>query len=172
MKYKIEVYKLAKVSKNSGVEPTPRQTAGPFYKPKSPERGSLIEPGEAAPQMRLSGQVLTTFCKPVAGALIDIWHADARGNYDLRGFRYRGHVFTDAQGRYDIVTIVPGVYEGRTRHIHIRVQPSGGAILTTQLYFPGEKDNARDGLFDRALLLRTLPDASPLAAAFDFIVRA
>ena len=98
-------------------EATPSETAGPFYKPRSPHRASLIEPRDAARQMRLSGHVLTTRCKPIAGALIDIWHADARGRYDLQGFRYRGHLFTDAQGAYDIATIVPGIYEGRTRHI-------------------------------------------------------
>ncbi len=152
-------------------EPTPPQTAGPFFKPKSPQRIWLVEPGDTAPQIGFSGRVLTTRCKPVAGALIDIWHADARGEYDLRGFRYRGHVFSDAEGRYGIATIVPGLYPGRTRHIHVRVQPPGGSVLTTQLYFPGERDNARDALFERALLLHTAAHTSPLMATFDFVLR-
>ena len=152
-------------------EATPSETAGPFYKPRSPNRASLIEPRDAARQIRLSGHVLTTRCKPIAGALIDIWHADARGRYDLQGFRYRGHLFTDAQGAYDIATIVPGIYEGRTRHIHVRVQPPGSAILTTQLYFPGEKANAWDGLFERALLMHTAADAALLTATFNFVLR-
>jgi len=151
-------------------EATPSETAGPFYKPRSPHRASLIEPRDAARQMRLSGHVLTTRCKPIAGALIDIWHADARGRYDLQGFRYRGHLFTDAQGAYDIATIVPGIYEGRTRHIHVRVQPPGSAILTTQLYFPGEKANAWDDLFERALLMHTAQDAALLTATFNFVL--
>ena len=154
-----------------GDEATLSETAGPFYKPRSPHRNSLIEPGDAARPMRLSGRVLSTHCKPVAGALIDIWHADARGRYDLQGFRYRGHFFADGQGAYDIATIVPGIYEGRTRHIHVRVQPPGGAILTTQLYFPGEKANAWDGLFERALLMRTAADAALLTATFSFVLR-
>lgn len=152
-------------------EPTPRQTAGPFYKPKSPQRASLVEPGETAPSLRLSGRILTTRCKPVPGALVDIWHADGRGDYDLQGFRYRGHVFANKDGRYDITTIIPGVYEGRTRHYHARVQPPAGAILTTQLYFPDEKENARDFLFNRALLMTVEPSGGLISARYDFVVR-
>ncbi|HWJ17665.1 MAG TPA: hypothetical protein VNR65_02950 [Geobacterales bacterium] len=154
-----------------GEEATPSETAGPFYKPRSPHRTSLIEPRDTARQMALSGHVLSTRCKPVARALVDIWHADASGRYDLQGFRYRGHLFTDAQGAYDIATIVPGIYEGRTRHIHVRVQLPGGAILTTQLYFPGEKANAWDDLFKRTLLMRMAADAALLTATFNFVLR-
>ena len=155
-----------------GDEATPSETAGPFYKPRSPYRTSLTEPRDAARQMSLSGRVLTTRCKPIAGALIDIWHANAGGRYDLQGFRYRGHLFADTDGAYSITTIVPGIYEGRTRHIHVRVQPPGGAILTTQLYFPGEKANAWDGLFERALLIHIAGDAGLLTATFNFVLRA
>ncbi|MBI1989253.1 MAG: hypothetical protein HYS65_05890 [Betaproteobacteria bacterium] len=48
-------------------------------------------------------------------------------------FRYRGHVFADAQDRYRLEAIVPGEYPGRTRHIHVKAQAPGGRILTTQL---------------------------------------
>ncbi len=121
--------------------------------------------------MRLAGRVLTRHCKPIAGALVDIWHADATGKYDLQGYRYRGHLFSDADGAYTVSTVIPGIYEGRTRHIHVRVQPPSRAILTTQLYFPGEKANAWDGLFDRALLMHTAADAALLTASFDFVLR-
>ncbi len=152
-------------------EVTPSETAGPFYKPRSPHRTSLIEPGDSARPMRLAGRVLTRHCKPIAGALVDIWHADATGKYDLQGYRYRGHLFSDADGAYTVSTVIPGIYEGRTRHIHVRVQPPSRAILTTQLYFPGEKANAWDGLFDRALLMHTAADAALLTASFDFVLR-
>ena len=55
-------------------------------------------------------------CRPVARVLVDLWHADERATTTTRGFRYRGHVFTDAQGRYRFRTIVPALYPGRTRH--------------------------------------------------------
>jgi protocatechuate 3,4-dioxygenase beta subunit len=153
-------------------EPTPRQTAGPYFKPNSPQRSLFIEPGETATPLRLSGWVLTASCKPVAKALLEFWHADAKGEYDLKGFRYRGHVFSDMAGYFEIQTILPGVYGGRTRHIHVRVQPQGGSILTTQLYFPGEPANHRDGLFNPALLLHLPPESSPLAATFGFVLKA
>ncbi len=60
---------------------------------------------------------------------------------------------------------------GRTRHIHVRVQPAGGTILTTQLYFPDEPANDADFLFTPALLLTLTPDAAPLEASFDFILK-
>ncbi len=72
-------------------------------------------------------------------ALVDLWHADECGEYDNSGFRYRGHVFTDAQGRYRFRTIVPAIYSGRTRHYHVKVQAPRGRVLTTQLYFPATR---------------------------------
>lgn len=144
---------------------TPRQTEGPFFKPKSPERLSLLAVGESA-SLVLAGRVLTKDCKPVAHALLDFWHADDEGEYDNSGFRFRGHQFTDADGRYRLETILPGTYGGRTRHIHVKVQAAGGPILTTQLYFPGEPGNARDGLFRPELLVR--PQKAGLVS-FDFV---
>ena len=103
--------------------------------------------------MTLAGYVLTKDCEPVAKALVELWHADETGKYDNSGYKLRGHQFTDAEGRWWFDTIVPGLYSGRTRHFHIKVQPPGADVLTTQLYFPGEPDNARDRIFNEALLL-------------------
>jgi protocatechuate 3,4-dioxygenase beta subunit len=153
-------------------EATPKQTAGPYFKPDSPQRSLLIEPGEKAAPLVLGGLVLTRSCKPIAKALLDFWHADETGRYDLKGYRYRGHIFSDQAGRFEIKTILPGPYGGRARHIHVRVQPADGAILTTQLYFPGETANRDDSLFDPALLLKLSRNVSPLAARFDFVLRA
>lgn len=77
---------------------TPRQTEGPFYTPDSPERTSLLEPGIEGTRVVVSGRVLTTDCRPVAGALVDFWHADDAGRYDNAGYKLRGHQFTDARG--------------------------------------------------------------------------
>jgi protocatechuate 3,4-dioxygenase beta subunit len=153
-------------------EPTPKQTAGPYFKPNSPQRSLFIEPGETATPLRLSGWVRTIACKPVAKALLEFWHADSKGEYDLKGFRYRGHVFSDIDGRFEVQTILPGTYGKRTRHIHVRVQAPGRPILTTQLYFPGEPANKRDGLFNPALLLHLRPDMASLTATFGFVLKA
>ncbi len=152
-------------------KPTPRQTAGPYFKPNSPQRTLLIEPGETATTLRLFGRVMTTSCKPIAKTLLDFWHADADGLYDLKGFRHRGHLFSDAAGYFELQTILPGLYAGRARHIHVRVQPAGGTILTTQLYFPYEPANDADSLFNPALLLKLTPDVAPLEASFDFVLK-
>lgn len=153
-----------------GDEPTSAQTEGPFYKPKSPRRADLLESGAAGRAVVLTGVVVTRSCKPVPGALVDLWHADDKGDYDNRGFRYRGHVFTDAAGRYQFRTIMPALYPGRTRHYHVKVAASGRPPLTTQLYFPNEPANARDGLFRRALLMRVADGGDGLAAQFSFVL--
>jgi len=153
-----------------GDEPTLRQTEGPFYKPSSPQRTDLREPGMRGRPVDLSGMVLTRACQPVAGVLVDLWHADADGDYDNTGFRCRGHVFADAQGRFRFLTIVPALYPGRTRHYHVKVQAPNRPVLTTQLYFPGEAGNRRDRLFRRELLMRTAAAGDGLAARFDFVL--
>jgi protocatechuate 3,4-dioxygenase beta subunit len=147
---------------------TPRQTEGPFFTPNSPLRTTLVESGTKAQRFLVSGRVLSPECKPVANALLDLWHADEAGAYDNSGFRYRGHQFTDADGRYRFETIVPALYPGRARHYHVKVQPSGGRLLTTQLYFPGDPGNRRDGLYRPELEMRTSKDSG----AFDFVVQA
>jgi protocatechuate 3,4-dioxygenase beta subunit len=154
-----------------GGAPTEAQTAGPYFKPSSPERSTLLEPGLAGERLVLSGRVLATDCSPVARALLDVWQADADGAYDNRGFRLRGHLFTDADGRYRLETIVPGLYPGRTRHIHVKLQPPGGRVLTTQLYFPDEVLNRRDGLFEPSLLVALERDAGVAQAGFEFVLR-
>jgi protocatechuate 3,4-dioxygenase beta subunit len=155
---------------HDGDEPTLRQTEGPFFKPSSPQRVELLETGMAGQRIELAGFVLSRGCKPHAGALLDFWQADDKGRYDNSGFRLRGHQFADAEGRFRLRSVVPGAYAGRTRHIHVKVQPSGGRVLTTQLYFPGESLNRTDGLFREELLVRTAKNAGWLAGRFDFVV--
>ena len=79
---------------HDGHEPTARETEGPFFKPRSPERSDLREPGAGGRPFELSGFVLTRSCRPLSGAVVDLWHADDKGEYDNVGFRYRGHVIT------------------------------------------------------------------------------
>lgn len=122
--------------------------------------------------MTLTGRVLTTAGRPISRALVDFWQADANGAYDNSGYRFRGHQFTDANGRYALTTVVPGLYPGRTRHIHVKVQPRSGSILTTQLYFPGVARNRSDGIFQSALLVRNWRKVGERRAArFDFVLR-
>jgi protocatechuate 3,4-dioxygenase beta subunit len=166
-------------AQGGGPRPTPAcgehgvthpQTPGPYFKPQSPPRASLLEPGMPGPRIVVEGTVLGRDCKPVPRALLDFWQADAGGRYDNAGFRLRGHQFTDAEGRYRLETILPGVYPGRTRHIHVKAQAPSRPALTTQMYFPGEPINARDGLFDPALLVALADAADGATARFDVVL--
>ena len=153
--------------------PTAAETEGPYFKPRSPERISLLDPGLAGSRLVLLGRVLAPDCRPIAGALLDFWQADGTGAYDNAGYRCRGHQFTDADGRYRLVTVMPGSYPGRTRHIHVKVQARGGPLLTTQLYFPGEQRNRSDPLFrpDLLVTIPAEPEENGALAGFDFVVR-
>jgi protocatechuate 3,4-dioxygenase beta subunit len=106
----------------------------------------------------------------MAGALVDFWHADDAGVYDNVGYKLRGHQFADARGRYTLETIVPGLYPGRTRHFHVKVQAAHQPILTTQLYFPGEAGNDADRIFSPELLMDVQDAADGKAATFNFVL--
>ena len=149
---------------------TPRQTEGPYFKRSSPERTSLVAPDMQGTRLILTGYVLSRHCQPVARALLDFWQADGQGQYDNQGFRCRGHQFTDEAGGYHLETVVPGLYPGRTRHIHVKVQAPNRPILTTQLYFPGEARNATDGIFNPALLMAIQDKVAGPAARFNFVL--
>ena len=152
-------------------EPTDEQTEGPYFTPRSPRRRVLRTRGMKGTPFLLTGRVLTTRCRPIPNALLDFWQADANGVYDNRGYRLRGHQRTDSKGRYRLETVVPGLYPGRTRHIHVKAQAPRRPVLTTQLYFRGERANAGDGIFVPELLVRGLRKANGRwSARFDFVL--
>ncbi len=151
-------------------EATLPQTEGPFYKPRSPQRTSLIESGMPGTRIVVAGFVLTRGCRPIPRALVDVWHADDRGEYDNAGFRLRGHQFTDDGGRYYLETIIPGLYPGRTRHFHVKVQAANQPVLTTQLYFPGEQRNQNDGIFHPRLVINVRETAGNRVGTFNFVL--
>jgi protocatechuate 3,4-dioxygenase beta subunit len=150
---------------------TVAQTEGPYFKASSPERQSLLDSGISGTKLVLEGAVVSRSCRPIARALVDFWQCDAAGNYDNTGFRLRGHQFTDANGHYRLETVLPGLYPGRTRHIHVKVQAPNQPVLTTQLYFPNEAGNRNDGIFNQALVLDDYRDAAGgKAGNFDFVL--
>lgn len=148
--------------------PTPERTEGPYFKPSSPERRTIRDAGTAGPAFAIRGRVTTTRGEPVEGALLDVWQADGEGRYDLEGFGLRGHQRTGKDGVYRIDTVVPGYYPGRTRHVHVKVQRAGGRVLTTQLFFPNDPGNRRDGLYSTWLRMRLDDDGA--AGSFDFVL--
>jgi catechol 1,2-dioxygenase len=148
--------------------PTAPDVLGPFYRGGAPARARLTDPGEPGEVLVVSGTVYGPDCRtPLRGALLDVWQADHRGQYDIQEpaslaertpFRLRGRLLTDARGRYEIETILPGRYPippglpgleqhaGRTRpaHVHVLVMHPLYGPLTTQLYFRGDPYLAGD----------------------------
>ncbi|PBC66190.1 protocatechuate 3,4-dioxygenase beta subunit [Streptomyces sp. TLI_235] len=155
---------------HDGDEPTAEQIEGPYFKPGSPLRTVLTAPGTPGTPLTVSGYVFGRACRPVAGVLLDFWQADAAGAYDNAGYGLRGHQFSDDQGRFTLTTVVPGLYPGRTRHLHVKLQAPGRPVLTTQLYFPGEPRNSTDTIFDPALVMTVRQSGPGREASFDFVL--
>lgn len=153
-----------------GASLTVSSTEGPFFRPNSPLRHDLTTDLGGGERILLSGYVLDRSCKPVVGALIELWQADGAGRYDNEGHVLRGHHFSDAHGMWWFLTIMPASYPGRTPHYHVKVQRPSGGILTTQLYHPDEPLNARDQLFDPRLVMQVTNEPERRLGRFDFIV--
>jgi hypothetical protein len=118
---------------------TPADDEGPFYRAGAPDRSDLRVAGSRSPLLSLSGVVRAEDGKALEGVLLDVWHADADGVYDMRSeaFRHRGRTRTDAEGRFRLETNLPGRYgQGlRPRHVHLKFEGKGLWPLTTQAYF-------------------------------------
>ena len=187
-------------SPDGGLDLTPPQIEGPYYPVRKPaEIGTdLTHVGvgpRAGPQAKgevlvLNGKVLDSRAEPLAGAVVEIWQADAQGIYrhprDPRvrqhdpAFPGYGRATVGDTGTFAFRTIVPGRYEGRPPHIHVKITPPGGRTLTTQLYFKGDADLATDGIataLGKALDLVTLAPTranaiaeAPLEATITLVV--
>lgn len=157
-------------------DPTARNIEGPFYKKGAPHRSVLVDPNDEGQRIRITGTLQSTKCAPIGGATIDVWQANAAGDYDLEGFRFRGALTTDAKGRYDLRTIIPGRYLNgdryRPAHIHIKVKAKGFAVLTTQLYFAGDPYNDGDPFIDASLIMQHTAEKDIRRARFDFVLAA
>jgi len=149
---------------------TVEETEGPYFTANSPEAANLLTDGMAGTKLVITGYVYTADCKPVANALLDFWQADANGVYDNSGYTLRGHQYTDANGMYQLTTVAPGIYTGRTEHIHVKVQAPNAKLITTQLFFPGVTQNDSDGIFDQSLLMSIQKNSDGELGQFNFVV--
>lgn len=153
---------------------TPDNIEGPFYRADAPERADLARRGDSGRALLLSGRVLSgEGCVPVAGAVLELWHADPSGRYDNESaaMHYRGRVTADRDGRWVVRTLEPGRYLNGARyrpaHLHVKVHVDGVERLTTQLYVPGDPFNAEDPWYDPALeMVRTGEES----ATFDVVL--
>ena len=147
---------------------------GPFYKAGAPERTALVEPGMKGTPLTVTGRVLNTDCQPLAHAILDVWQCDADGVYDNKTYTLRGKIQADNKGRYELRTIVPPAYKvseerSRPAHIHLKLSAPGTPILTTQLYFEGDKWNSVDKAYRKSLTINPHDGRNKSkVASFDF----
>lgn len=170
--------------------PTEDNIEGPFYRPNAPFTAQLAGPGQEGEPLTVSGRVLGTDGSPIPGALLDVWQADAKGDYDIADpndranpkipFKLRGRMRADADGSFRFETILPGQYEigggrWRPKHIHVKVSSPRFQFLTTQLYFEGDRFNEVDPWWKPSLTMKPRRDAgdgSPWLATFEFVLKA
>src|SRR3954451_24855933 len=120
---------------------TPELTEGPYYIAGEKLRRDIRD-GHPGTVLTLRLRVVNaSTCTPIRGAAVDIWHADAAGNYSGFGAGGRSRTFmrgiqkTDARGIATFRTIYPGWYQGRSVHIHVKVHVRGNVVHTGQLFF-------------------------------------
>ena len=134
----------------------PKQMEGPYFIDEQLYRSNIrpdpstgrITPGIPLTLLLRVMNVRTEDCRPLSGAVVDIWHCDGMGFYsdvqdpgfNTKGQKFlRGYQVTDTQGEVRFVTIYPGWYPGRTVHIHVKIRtaPLQGRSydFTSQLYF-------------------------------------
>ncbi|GLO46056.1 catechol 1,2-dioxygenase [Pseudomonas putida] len=143
---------------------TPRTIEGPLYVAGAPlcEGEARLDDGcDPGQPMLLEGQVLDLAGQPLAGAIVDVWHANTQGLYsyfdsDQSAYNLRRRIVTNAQGRYRAHSIVPSGYgcpaDGPTQacldqlgrhgqrpaHIHFFISAPGYRHLTTQINLAGD----------------------------------
>ena len=131
----------------------PEQTEGPYYIARERVRRNITEGKPGLPLSLRTTVVDAHTCRPLRGATVDVWHADAAGAYSGFGAGAgdgsfcRGIQPTDAHGLARFETMYPGWYPGRAVHIHVKVHVHGNVVHTGQLYFP---DTLTDAVYGRA----------------------
>jgi protocatechuate 3,4-dioxygenase beta subunit len=150
---------------------TPSVQEGPYYTPGSPERKVIAEKGTPGTKLVVEGRVLDSNGRPIPHAWLDFWHADGNGRYDNAGYNLRGHQYTDKDGRYHLETVRPREYSFRSPHIHVKVRAKENSpVLTVQLFFPDEKKNAADPIFEKLAVMDVKETPDRQRATFDFVV--
>lgn len=143
---------------------TPRTIEGPLYVPGAPlsQGFARLDDGtDTGEVLVMHGTVRSTDGKPLAGATVDVWHANVRGAYSVfdssqTPYNNRRRIVTDAEGGYRFQSIVPSGYSvpsggssdtllkaigrhgNRPAHIHFFVSAPGHRHLTTQINIPGD----------------------------------
>ena len=172
---------------------------GPYYVPESPEQKSpakiSMREDELGTPLLFQGQVRSTDGSPLAGAKIELWHADEEGFYsqfapNIPEWNLRGAFIADDQGNFQIETMQPAPYQiptdgacgqliaaagwhaWRPAHLHLKVSAPGHELLTAQLYFPGDPHNEDDiaTAVKPELMLDIQPADNGVQTTYDFVL--
>jgi catechol 1,2-dioxygenase len=174
---------------------------GPYYVPDAPEQGSRgtipMREGEGGTPLAWSGRVTSTDGTSLAGAKVEVWHADADGFYsqfapNIPEWNLRGTFTADDNGEFEINTVQPAPYQiptdgacgkliaaagwhaWRPAHIHVKVSAPGHELLTAQLYFPEDEHNDDDiaSAVKPELVLdpKRSDDGASATVAYDFVL--
>jgi protocatechuate 3,4-dioxygenase beta subunit len=126
---------------------TPPVPEGPFYKDEKLNRFDITETKKGTPIVYVF-KVEDEHCKPIQGAIVDIWQCDTDGIYSdfkventVNETWLRGYQLTDKNGMCRFKSIFPGWYEGRITHLHAKVHVENKTVLTTNFFFPKEMEN-------------------------------
>jgi catechol 1,2-dioxygenase len=140
---------------------------GPYYRAGAPQRTSLCDSNEPGDPFALDGRVIGDDCKPIAGALVEVWHADASGEYDMLApqkprnpavYHLRAVLRSGKDGAFAFDTVVPGPYGQRARHIHLAFHADGYEPFITQSYFAGDPRIATDTIARKRNVVDPHPD--------------
>ncbi|TDD02528.1 catechol 1,2-dioxygenase [Saccharopolyspora terrae] len=172
---------------------------GPYYVPDAPEQGSSgsvpMRENESGTPLTWTGKVTSTNGSALAGAKVELWHADADGFYsqfapNIPEWNLRASFTTDADGNFEIRTVRPAPYQiptdgacgklisaagwhaWRPAHLHVKVSAPGHELLTAQLYFPGDEHNDDDiaSAVKPELMLAPKPAAGGEAIEYGFVL--
>jgi protocatechuate 3,4-dioxygenase beta subunit len=167
--------RTANTAKTAAIDPAavctlePAMEEGPFYLSGESVRSDVSE-GKAGVPLKLALTVVNSSCTPLSNALVEIWSADALGEYsgfvgrnghseaDDKTF-LRGGVLTDSSGVANLTTIYPGWYRGRCVHIHVKVHT--GVTLTSDGSFTGGSTLHTGQLFFDETITAAVAKVSP-----------
>jgi len=173
---------------------------GPYYVPNAPEQGATgtvpMREDESGTPLTWSGSVTSTDGTTLAGAKVELWHADNDGFYSqfapgIPEWNLRGSFTVGPDGAFEIHTIQPAPYQiptdgscgkliaaagwhaWRPAHLHVKVSAPGHELLTAQLYFPGDEHNDDDIASAVKPELMLAPETQPdgtVAVTYGFVL--
>lgn len=151
---------------------TPSTVLGPFYVEGAPELplGAEVAHAMKGEPLHVSGQVSTAGGAPIAGAIVDIWHSDEDGYYDVQrpdqpDANLRARFRTDSEGRFHFWTLTPtsypvpddgpvgdllratGRHPMRPAHVHFMIAAPGHETLVTHVFVAGDPFLDSDAVF-------------------------